>query len=424
VPKFSPTRHFGYTKAIATKPQTRFAVRSLALTLTASLLLAAGARADVFVLQEGGQVRGELINKNETPRKNYTIKTATGGHVLLSVDQVASVAKQSPAQLEYDRIRWQHADTVEDQWKLAEWCREKKLNKERKEPLARILELDPNHEDARHALNYRRIKGKWVNEREYMEGQGYIRHNGRWITQQEFELIGRDRKVELAQKEWLRKLKRWRDWLNDDEKAAEGRQNLLAIDDPHAAKGLANGMKNESVREVTLIYVEALAKIGAPNALDVLVVQSIENDDEEVRVACLDKIVRANYSGAVPAYVQKLKDNTNRTVNRAAEALGNMKDPSSVGPLIDALITTHKETFTPPNPGQMSTSFTGGVGGGPGGFSFGQPKEQIIQKRMANQSVLNALVTITKMNFNFDVVAWKAWFAAQRKPATLDARRD
>jgi hypothetical protein len=27
-------------------------------------------------------------------------------------------------------------------------------------------------------------------------------------------------------------------------------------------------------------------------------------------------------------------------------------------------------------------------------------------------------------SFNYDVRAWKYWYAAQKKPATLDARRD
>ena len=392
---------------------------------TVFLLAAVGARADIFNLHDGGQVRGELVNKDQEPRTTYHVKTATGGQVLLTVDQVKSVEPQTELQQEYDRVRWQYEDTIDDQWKLAEWCRENKLFKERKQHLEQVVALDPNHEEARHGLGYSQVGGKWVTEREHMEAQGYVRYGGRWRLLQEVELMERDRKNELAQKDWINKLKRWRGWLDDD-KGAQARENILSIDDPYAVKALSMGLADERVREVKLMYVEALANIGTPNAMDVIVNASIGNADEEVRIVCLDKIVKADYKPAAATYVQKLKSPDNLIVNRAGVALGAMRDPATVGPLIDALVTTHKFKITPANPGQMSSTFgTGGPGGGsPGGFSFGQAKEKIIKKNLTNPTVLSALVGITEMNFNFDVVAWKSWFAAQKKPATLDARRD
>ena len=394
------------------------------LTAVALCSLASASRADIFFLQDGGQVRGELVNKDEKPRKNYHVKTPTGVHVLLTAEQVKSTEPQSPAQQEFDRVRWDYPDTVEDQWKLAEWCREQKLYAERKEPLERIIELDENHEQARHALGYSQIGGKWVNQKEYMESQGYVRYMGRWMTSQEAELLARDEKVELAEKDWMSKLKRWRGWLNDSDKMAEGRQNILTINDPYAGKALAIAMKSERERAAKLLYVDSLSNIGTPNAMDVLVANAIDNGDEEVRIACLDRIVRANYGGATPYFVQKLKDPDNRVVNRAATAIGSLKDPIATSPLIDALVTTHKFKFVPQNPGQMSSTFGNGPGGGPGGFSFGQAKEKIVSKRLTNQAVLDALVIITGMNFNYDVAAWKYWYVSQKKPANLDARRD
>jgi hypothetical protein len=39
--------------------------------------------------------------------------------------------------------------------------------------------------------------------------------------------------------------------------------------------------------------------------------------------------------------------------------------------------------------------------------------------------VLDALVALTGKNFNFDVQAWKYWFAGQKKPPEkIDGRRD
>lgn len=384
----------------------------------------AHARADIFSLQAGGEVRGELMNPDQAPRKNYHVKTAVGGHVLLAAEQVKSVQPQTDAQKEYDRIRWDYDDTIDAQWQLAEWCRERNLVTDRKTHLDRILELDPDHAAARRGLGYRQIGGNWVTEQDYMETQGYVKHKGRWRTTQEVELLEQAEQTDKAEKDWIIKIKRWRGWLNSD-KAVQGRKNLLEISDPNAAKGLSLGLASEKIRDVSLLYVESLANIRQSAAYDVLVLAALEHPDEEVRYASLDKLVRADYRPAVAAFVQKLKHTDNLIVNRAGAGLAALKDPLSVGPLIDALVTTHKRKIVPGgNPNQISSTFGGGGGGAPGGFSFGQPKERIIDEKIANQSVLNALVLITGQNFNFDQKSWKYWFAAQKKPAALDARRD
>jgi hypothetical protein len=33
-------------------------------------------------------------------------------------------------------------------------------------------------------------------------------------------------------------------------------------------------------------------------------------------------------------------------------------------------------------------------------------------------------VTLSGVNFDYDVPAWKYWYASQKSPASLDARRD
>ena len=77
--------------------------------LTPFVLLAgfspAVAHTDVFLLQNDGQVRGELANRDESPRKTYVIKTAGGGQVTLDAAQVKEVKKQSAAEVKYDQTR-------------------------------------------------------------------------------------------------------------------------------------------------------------------------------------------------------------------------------------------------------------------------------------------------------------------------------
>ena len=112
------------------------------------------ARAEVFVLSTGGRVVGELVNRDENPRKKYIIELEDGSRVTLDAAQVEQVQRPKAELLEYEKIRADYPDTVEGQWALAEWCREKKLPAQRDTHLKRIIELDPDHADARRALGY------------------------------------------------------------------------------------------------------------------------------------------------------------------------------------------------------------------------------------------------------------------------------
>ena len=64
--------------------------------------------------------------------------------------------------------------------------------------------------------------------------------------------------------------------------------------------------------------------------------------DREVRTTALEQLESLKSPQLVAYYVKKLRDKDNVIVNRAARGLGVMKDPSAIGPLIDALVTMHK----------------------------------------------------------------------------------
>ena len=55
---------------------------------------------------------------------------------------------------------------MEGQWKLAEWCHEHGLPDQRKTHLQRVIELDPDHVEARRLLGYSKIDGKWMTQEE------------------------------------------------------------------------------------------------------------------------------------------------------------------------------------------------------------------------------------------------------------------
>ena len=122
-------------------------------------------------------------------------------------------------------------------------------------------------------------------------------------------------------------------------------------------------------------------------------------------------------------YIKKLKDkkSSNAVVNRAADGLAQMKDPSAIRPLIDHLTTWHVYDL-PTAGGNMNSTF--GNGPGAGTFSFGgnAPKQEL--REVQNTAVRDALATLTGQNFGYDQAAWHQWLLSQRKAPQVDVRRD
>ncbi len=419
-------------RAQAMKRPSRLLLAALAACVGLATVVSPAA-AEVFRLANGGQIEGEWLNRDEAKPEKYIVGLPSGGKITLEASRVKEIVAQRPEEAEYEKIRPQYPDTPQGQWDLAKWCEEHKLSSQQKAHLKRVIQLDPNHADARHALGYSQIDGQWTTQEESMTKQGYRKYKGRWRTAQEIEILEKKRKTELAEKDWYQKIKRWRSWLGGSADQ-QARENIAGIADPAAVKALATDLRDDKEPADRLLYVEALAKIEDPAAPRALAIDAIDDPVEEVRLTSLDHLEKTKNAEVVGYFVSRLdpKKSDNVHVNRAGVALGRMKDPSAVGPLINALITTHKFQVNTGNPGSMSTTFNkntpsgSGAVGGMGGMGFGtggnQPK--MIQTQFMNQSVLDALAVLTGQNFGFNRLAWHAWFNAQKKNEAVNARRD
>ncbi|MGH7137096.1 MAG: hypothetical protein ACREHD_15250, partial [Pirellulales bacterium] len=381
------------------------------------------ARADVLVLQSGGRIEGTVLGPKQSPRDKYVIETASGNRLTFDKSQVKEVIGQSESQAEYEKVRRDYPDTVEGQLALALWCREHHLPRQRATHLERVVELDANHAEAHRLLGHMRFDGTWKDQRRYFEDQGYVQYQGQWMTPQEMELKEAARKTELAEKEWKGKLKRWRGWI-DGPRAAEAIDHINRIGDPYATRALKDNLASEKVEKYRKMYVEALARIDSPGAWRVLCECSITDPAEEVRLTCLDYITERPVPVFTDYFVSRLTDKENYVVNRAALALGRLKDRKAVVPLIEALRTFHIHVVAPAQPG--TTAGIGGFAGGPMnlGGTFGSSGPTRIRQEYRNPDVLQALVKITGQNYDYDKAAWKAWYASQRKSLGLNARRD
>jgi hypothetical protein len=397
------------------------ALSTAAAISLAGLFAAQPLCADVFVLNNDGRVEGTLLNPDESPRKNYIVKTGTG-QITIDKSQVKDVIIQSPDELEYAKIRFTFADTVDEQWKLAEWCRERGLSRERNVHLERVVELDPNHKQARAALGYGQINGRWLRREDAMKERGYVWHRGRWMLPQDVEIQEQKLKTEKAEKEWFVQLRRARAQLDDRgprAKAALHEFELLA--DPNAVPAIVELFKDERSETVQILLVAALARIKTPNALRVLADVALKSSNEEVRLAAIDHLKKIGSPASITHFVQALKNKDNLAVNRAGMALGELGDKSAIGPMIDVLVTEHKTRIQQGGPNTFSPSFdsNGGIGLGMGA------KSVVLQQKRANRGVYEGLVALADGNdFGYDQQAWRHWLAQQKKPAAAPGRRD
>jgi hypothetical protein len=389
---------------------------------------AAPVAAEVVVLKNQGQVRGEVLPR-EGDRSAVIVQTVGGIKISLDSDQVAKVLKENAAREEYLRIAPDFPNTVEGQWELAEFCRKNRLHAEREAHLEAVLKIDPDHVAARRGLGYSQVEGKWMTHVDVMKDRGYQLYKGQWKLPQEIELIEERVNIDRAEKSYFRDLKRWREWL-DDERSAEAVLKISELDDPYAVKGLSSFLKDEPNPAVRKLYLDALGNIGTPAADAALVSTSLYDPVEDLRLTAVDLLAVRKSPDVVRLWIQALSNNNNPVVNRAAIGLKEMENPLSIGPLIDALITTHKQKFQQGGPGSMSTSFGGssGVGGlptlgGGGGTGLSMGGKTIVVKRdIPNQDVLDALVDLTGKNYQFDVNAWRYWLASQKKAESLNGR--
>lgn len=87
-------------------------------------------------------------------------------HQWLRYDEVAAFAEKDVRLTAYRRVRSEHPQTVEGQLALAQWCAKKKLADRQRAHLTMVLQLEPDHEQARRLLGFRRIDGDWVSREE------------------------------------------------------------------------------------------------------------------------------------------------------------------------------------------------------------------------------------------------------------------
>ncbi len=256
-----------------------------------------------------------------------------------------------------------------------------------------------------------------TSQEEFMAFRGLVRHDGRWRTPQEVWLLDQRSNAQAAQREWAAELERLRRDSDDPTRSSVAIESIREIDDPRAVPALTAAVANDPQFRSRNWYLEALARIGSSDAVTALVAIGLDHPDPETRIAAVEQLAVDRPPMATVGFLVALGGPDNARINRAAEALGRFGDLSVVLPLVGVLETEHV-VVDPGNGGGLSATFTPGQGGLSAG---GGPTQRRV--RVRNEAVLEALVRLTGMNFEWQADAWRAWVATTQNPEGFDPRR-
>ena len=143
----------------------------------------------------------------------------------------------------YHIARDKAEDTPAGQFELAQWCAKRGLEDQERAHLTRVLEIDPNHAEARERLGFRRVDGVWLSDEEVEAAR----------------VRGRDAMKAFAK--WRPKIERIRQGLHQRSLARQdaARKQLREITDPAAIPALEQVLSGDSA-ELALAVIKTIAK--------------------------------------------------------------------------------------------------------------------------------------------------------------------
>lgn len=125
--------------------------------LTTALMSAAPA--DVVRLKNGTRLEGKVA---ERPGE-IEVETADGARVTVSRSQVQRIEKRAlPRDLYQQRAARVGANDTQGRYELGLWCLQNGLAADATAAFRRVIELNPEHADARAALGYERVGNAWI----------------------------------------------------------------------------------------------------------------------------------------------------------------------------------------------------------------------------------------------------------------------
>jgi hypothetical protein len=144
--------------------------------------------ADTITLTNGKVLEGHAIEHGDT----VTVELPQGT-IRLDASQVKSIVRKDTPSQEFERRATEitkqandggveNAELIKSWSELARWAGDKQLTRNRADAYRKVIELDPDNAEAREALGFVAVNGKWLTIAERNQALGLVHFEGRWIT--------------------------------------------------------------------------------------------------------------------------------------------------------------------------------------------------------------------------------------------------
>ncbi len=412
---------------------------SASICLWPALVVGDDTKRDVVTLDNGGQLVGKVTELEGAKPPVIVVETDDGQTLKIFKSQVKQIDRANEQLDEYLQKKNSMADTVDDHWAMAAWCKEhlehsivvglgssNSMSPQRRYHLEQILRLDPDNVKARSLLGYSKKNGQWINLEQLRMAHGLVRKNRQWLTPEEVYILD-------AKEAWFKKADSWSGQLKrlttrSNVGLADAIKSIREIQDPTAVSPLVEMINSDVDLQIKLACVEALGAMPNRVATRELSDLSVIHPDESVRERCLvqlklDGVDRQAVANHLNSY---LNSTNNDVINRAGFVLGELGQVSSILPLIKSLVTTH--LFKNPaagNPGQIAPMFGHDSNGNTfGGLGVGSKQPATFKKDLQNRGVREALQKITGNDYEFNASRWLDWYTKSQTLGNVDLRRD
>lgn len=205
-------------------------------------------------------------------------------------DELPKLAAEDERLTAYRHVRQKYPKTLQGRLALAEWCAKQKLVDQQRAHLTEVLEINPDHQQARRLLGYRLV-------------------DGAWLSQQEISQAGiRARQVADALRQWTPRLTQIRKDLRQRSKRQreEATKRLRAIADPAAVPAIELVFCGDN-EQAALLGVRTLGQIAAHEAAVALARQAVFSPWQNVREAAAGKLKTRDRHDYVPPLLSALQ---------------------------------------------------------------------------------------------------------------------
>lgn len=150
------------------------------LFLTPGILVA-----DVVLLKGGGRLSGRITKQTA----DKVLVDVGDGILGVSMDRVEKIEKGSTSLDDFDGRAAKLGPKDVNGWRdLALWASSKGLLNQSRAAYQRVLAIAPDDPEARRALGFVQVDGRWLTEEESYRARGFVKYDGEWITPAEAQV--------------------------------------------------------------------------------------------------------------------------------------------------------------------------------------------------------------------------------------------